>query len=191
MIVRQAHRLPSFPLARGALALQTLCATIRLMELASQLRTLLSDEVVADDTETLAAHRGDKWFAAHAPEVVVFATSALSALHGVMTPLSSKRDEVVDISVGRQRFLSARMSRAANVTRVDFDPQPAYSRRGFEGPVPCASLHLSTPAQRPRRTNPPVGRMATRLVSAHRAPWGRSRAAFPTNKYLDENGGEI
>src|SRR5689334_22335133 len=75
MIVRQAHRLPSFPLARGALALQTLCATIRLMELASQLRTLLSDEVVADDTETLAAHRGDKWFAAHAPEVVVFATS--------------------------------------------------------------------------------------------------------------------
>src|SRR5436190_12711900 len=45
------------------------------MELASQLRTLLSDEVVADDWETLAANSGDKWFAAHQPEVVVFATS--------------------------------------------------------------------------------------------------------------------
>jgi glycolate dehydrogenase FAD-linked subunit len=44
-------------------------------KLASQLRTLLGDEVVADDAETLAAHSGDKWFAAHPPEVVVFATS--------------------------------------------------------------------------------------------------------------------
>ena len=45
------------------------------MELASQLRTLLGNDIVADDAETLAAHAGDKWFAAHPPEVVVFARS--------------------------------------------------------------------------------------------------------------------
>src|SRR5262249_24982649 len=44
------------------------------MQLASQLREILSDEIVADDPETLTAHSGDKWFASHAPEVVVFAT---------------------------------------------------------------------------------------------------------------------
>jgi glycolate oxidase len=45
------------------------------MELASQLRTLLGKDVVADDLETLAAHSGDKWFAVRRPEVVVFARS--------------------------------------------------------------------------------------------------------------------
>ena len=43
--------------------------------LASRLRGLLGDEVIADDPETLAAHSGDKWFAASTPEVVVFARS--------------------------------------------------------------------------------------------------------------------
>jgi glycolate oxidase len=45
------------------------------MELASELRRLLGNDLVADDPETLAAHSGDKWFAAEAPEVVVFARS--------------------------------------------------------------------------------------------------------------------
>lgn len=45
------------------------------MALADELRSLLSKEAVADDAETLAAHSGDKWFATHAPEVVVFARS--------------------------------------------------------------------------------------------------------------------
>src|SRR5213593_1973282 len=45
------------------------------MQLASKLRELLGKEIVADDAETLAAHAGDKWFAAHPPEVVVFARS--------------------------------------------------------------------------------------------------------------------
>src|SRR5436305_4049790 len=44
-------------------------------KLASDLRGLLGDDVVRDDPETLAAHSGDKWFAAHQPEVVVFAAS--------------------------------------------------------------------------------------------------------------------
>ncbi len=43
------------------------------MALADELRRLLADEIVADDAETLAAHSGDKWFAAEQPEVVVFA----------------------------------------------------------------------------------------------------------------------
>ena len=45
------------------------------MELASRLRELLGDDDVADDAETLATHGGDKWFASHPPEVVVFARS--------------------------------------------------------------------------------------------------------------------
>src|SRR5438105_15466737 len=45
------------------------------MELAAKLRTLLGDDIVADDAEALAAHAGDRWFAAHPPEVVVFARS--------------------------------------------------------------------------------------------------------------------
>src|SRR5438477_9790242 len=45
------------------------------MELAAKLRTLLGHDIVADDAEALAIHAGDKWFAAHPPEVVVFARS--------------------------------------------------------------------------------------------------------------------
>ena len=52
------------------------------MTLADELRRLLGNDVVADDVETLEAHSGDKWFAAEAPEVVVFAqsTEQVSAL---------------------------------------------------------------------------------------------------------------
>ena len=49
------------------------------MTLASSLRRLLGDpdgSVVADDPAILAAHAGDKWFASHVPEAVVFARSA-------------------------------------------------------------------------------------------------------------------
>jgi glycolate oxidase len=43
--------------------------------LADDLRQLLGNDAVADDEPTLTAHSGDKWFAAEAPEVVVFARS--------------------------------------------------------------------------------------------------------------------
>src|SRR5438094_9123198 len=43
--------------------------------LADKLRQFLGNNTVADDPDTLAAHGGDKWFAAHQPEVVVFARS--------------------------------------------------------------------------------------------------------------------
>src|SRR5256885_7412981 len=45
------------------------------MSLADKLRQFLGNNAVADDPDTLAAHGGDKWFAAHQPEVVVFARS--------------------------------------------------------------------------------------------------------------------
>ncbi len=45
------------------------------MQLADELRKLLGADAVASDPETLAAHGGDKWFAAETPEVVVFARS--------------------------------------------------------------------------------------------------------------------
>jgi len=45
------------------------------MSLAEELRQLLGRDAIADDPETLAAHSGDKWFAAEAPEVVVFPRS--------------------------------------------------------------------------------------------------------------------
>src|SRR5947207_8061495 len=45
------------------------------MALADELRKLLDSDVVANDAEALAAHSGDKWFAAEAREVVVFARS--------------------------------------------------------------------------------------------------------------------
>ena len=45
------------------------------MTLKEQLVRLLGADAVCDDALTLAAHGGDKWFASHEPEVVVFATS--------------------------------------------------------------------------------------------------------------------
>jgi glycolate oxidase len=45
------------------------------MDIATALRELLGNDAVADDPEALAAHGGDKWFAAEEPEVVVFARS--------------------------------------------------------------------------------------------------------------------
>ena len=45
------------------------------MSLADELRRLLGNDAVAADSETLAAHAGDKWFATEQPEVVVFARS--------------------------------------------------------------------------------------------------------------------
>ncbi|MBV9128692.1 MAG: FAD-binding protein [Verrucomicrobia bacterium] len=48
------------------------------LSLAESLHYLLGadGDTVSDDPATLAAHAGDKWFAAHAPEAVVFARSA-------------------------------------------------------------------------------------------------------------------
>src|SRR5438093_685407 len=45
------------------------------MKLASRLREILGNDLIAADPDTLAAHSGDKWFAAQQPEVVVLARS--------------------------------------------------------------------------------------------------------------------
>ncbi|HEV3410412.1 MAG TPA: FAD-linked oxidase C-terminal domain-containing protein, partial [Chthoniobacterales bacterium] len=60
----------------------TITITSMSTSIADQLRALLGNNIVADDEATLAAHAGDKWFANHAPEVVVFAekTADVSAL---------------------------------------------------------------------------------------------------------------
>ena len=52
------------------------------MTIGAELRQLLGGPPVADDAATLAAHGGDKWFANHAPDAVVFAenTDEVSAL---------------------------------------------------------------------------------------------------------------
>src|SRR3954453_2302288 len=54
----------------------SLCDSTRaMMNLADELRRLLGSDLVADDPQTLTEHSGDKWFAAEAPEVVVFGNS--------------------------------------------------------------------------------------------------------------------
>src|SRR5438876_459984 len=45
------------------------------MSLAKEVRQLLGSDAVADDDHSLTAHSGDKWFATHEPDVVVFARS--------------------------------------------------------------------------------------------------------------------
>jgi glycolate oxidase len=64
--------------ADGAGALHSNTIANVSMSSADELRKLLGANAVADDAETLAAHSGDKWFAAETPEVVVFAESTES-----------------------------------------------------------------------------------------------------------------
>src|SRR5438128_4576863 len=45
------------------------------MSLTKEVRQLLGSDAVADDDHSLTAHSGDKWFATHEPDVVVFARS--------------------------------------------------------------------------------------------------------------------
>src|SRR5450432_329723 len=45
------------------------------MNLVESLRAFLPAGVVADDSEARQAHAGDKWFASHLPDVVVFPES--------------------------------------------------------------------------------------------------------------------
>src|SRR6266496_2796039 len=77
MIARIWHGWRAHQHARHSenLALPLMCARFIRMQLASELGDVLGNEIVADDSETLATHSGDKWFAAHQPEVVVFARS--------------------------------------------------------------------------------------------------------------------
>ena len=53
----------------------TITITSMSTTLGDELRELLGNELVADDAETLSGHSGDKWFATHPPDVVVFAKS--------------------------------------------------------------------------------------------------------------------
>src|ERR1700737_5457932 len=69
------------------------------MSLGDELRQLLSSDAIADDRDTLAAHSGDKWFAAEAPEVVVFAGST-SDVSKLLTFASENRVPVTARGAG-------------------------------------------------------------------------------------------
>jgi glycolate oxidase len=69
------------------------------MNVANELRQLLGSDAVADDEQTLAAHSGDKWFAAEAPEVVVSAKSA-SDVSKLLKFASSKKIPVTARGAG-------------------------------------------------------------------------------------------
>jgi len=69
------------------------------MKLAHKLRELLGSDAVADDDQTLAAHSGDKWFAAEMPEAVVFARSA-SDISKLLKFASSKKIPVTARGAG-------------------------------------------------------------------------------------------
>src|SRR5205807_2041310 len=69
------------------------------MSLGDELRQLLGSDAVADDTETLAAHSGDKWFAAESPEAVVFARST-SDVSKLLTFASARKIPVTARGAG-------------------------------------------------------------------------------------------
>lgn len=69
------------------------------MNLASELRKLLGNEAVSDDAAELRAHAGDKWFANHSPEVVVFATST-EQVSNLMRFASEKKTPVTARGAG-------------------------------------------------------------------------------------------
>jgi glycolate oxidase subunit GlcD len=69
------------------------------MNVADELRQLLGSDAIADDEETLAAHSGDKWFAAESPEVVVLAKSS-SDVSKLLKFASSKKIPVTARGAG-------------------------------------------------------------------------------------------
>ena len=60
------------------------------MDLKQKLVELLEADAVSNEPEVLAEHSGDKWFAAHEPEVVVFARST-SDVKGLLQFASAKK----------------------------------------------------------------------------------------------------
>ncbi len=136
--------------------------------LAAELRRLLDADTatVADDPETLAAHSGDKWFASHAPEAVVFARSTEDVSR--LLRFCSERGVPVTArgagygyvggcvpSRGGVALSLARMNRILDLDGRDFvavvqpgvitgDLQSAARRQGLFYPPDPASLKNST-----------------------------------------------
>src|ERR1700731_1782051 len=69
------------------------------MSLGDELRQLLGSDAIADDAETLAAHSGDKWFAAEAPEAVALPRST-SDVRKLLKFASSERVPVTARGAG-------------------------------------------------------------------------------------------
>ncbi len=139
------------------------------MTLAARLRPLLADpggSVVSDDPAVLAAHAGDKWFASHAPEAVVFARSTqdvsavLRFCAGEGVPVTARGagygyvGGCVPVRGGVALSL-ARMNRIVEMNERDFvavaqpgvitgDLQAAARARGLYYPPDPASLKHSS-----------------------------------------------
>ncbi len=134
--------------------------------LATELRSFLAADRVADDPATLAEHGGDKWFASHVPEAVVFAQSATDVLqllrfcsaHGIpVTPRGAGYGYVGGCvpARGGVALSLARMNRLLEIDERDFvavvepgvitgDLQAAARARGlFYPPDPASLEHCS------------------------------------------------
>jgi glycolate oxidase len=139
---------------------------VNLSSLAEELRGFLTGGQVADDPATLATHGGDKWFASHAPEAVVFAQSAedvsrlLRFCSGRGIPVTARGagygyvGGCVPVRGGVALSL-ARMNRLLEIEDHDFvavvepgvitgDLQEAARRMGLFYPPDPASLKHST-----------------------------------------------
>lgn len=122
------------------------------MSLASELRQLLGNEAVADDVATLSAHSGDKWFAAEAPEVVVFASST-SEVSKLLQFASSQKIPVTARGAGygyvggcvpARRGIALSLMRMNRITEVDFADAVAIVEPG----VITADLKAAARAQK-------------------------------------------
>ena len=115
--------------------------------LAETLRRLLDADVatVSDDPGTLATHGGDKWFASHAPEVVVFARSTADVSRLLRFCLGEWRPRH-----GPRRGLRLRRGRGADawgrrVVPGSHDAGPGAERAGFRRRRPARRHHGRTP----------------------------------------------
>jgi glycolate oxidase subunit GlcD len=106
--------------------------------LASELRQLLGNEIVADDAETLTAHSGDKWFAHQAPDIVVFAEST-EQVAKLLQFASAKRIPVTARGAGYgyvggcvpvQRGIALSLARMNRIKEISFDDAIAVVEPG-------------------------------------------------------------
>src|SRR5437879_2906800 len=117
------------------------------MSLGDELRQLLSSDAIADDPETLAAHSGDKWFAAEAPEVVVFARST-SDISKLLKLASQKKIAVTARGAGFGLCSQARRLAGLECTRL-LDDEPRAPEAITVAGVEDANLDLLRLCRKP------------------------------------------
>src|SRR6266699_2425443 len=108
------------------------------MSLGDELWQLLGSDAIADDAQTLAAHSGDKWFAAEAPEAVVFARST-SDISKLLKFASQKKIPVTARGAGfgyvggcvpAKKGIALSLMRMNRVTEINFADADAVVEPG-------------------------------------------------------------